>query len=280
MRRGVKWAVVAAATASVVALATWRSGIMARPQQSPGELARAEYDRRSMTPLRRLQRADFVGLLSKGELPAGGTEGIDFPGLLDEAGDFLYYRLAQDDPAVYVAWRSEHGYRFLPFDAFAKENNLDAMHKEALGSPLPADATMESVYPQFWKVGSTLFGDVSKFEAIATDPAGTAVCIGKMPLSSMRNRPRLRGTMGDLWYGDSSATMRSWFQPPTSVKDMADPSSQVTVAEVAVLLEFANGDRRPFVMTYARDSTHQRWVLEFICQYNIPSNGMLSALEY
>ena len=73
MRRGVKWAVVAAATASVVALATWRSGIMARPQQSPGELARAEYDRRSMTPLRRLQRADFVGLLSKGELPAGRT---------------------------------------------------------------------------------------------------------------------------------------------------------------------------------------------------------------
>lgn len=199
--------------------------------------------------------------------------------LLDEVADFLYFRFAQPSVEAYKAWRRSTGCRFKDLAESLRPWYVDEAYEAYFGEPFPDDPDVERLFDRFWSAGLEWGGGVNRPVALAEEPKGLACVFGTITPGDPR-RAMLAGEMSaDLWHGGIASTMRGWWRPAQSTRDLLKRHGRAHYAVVGVILEYADGSRRPLILTWPWDPHAQRWVLEDVNVKNFPA-AALSAMEF
>jgi hypothetical protein len=76
-----------------------------------------------------------------------------------------------------------------------------------------------------------------------------------------------------------AATMRCWWMPPVDTETLVKRYGEAAYADVGIILEYADGSRKPFVLAMIWDPGSKSWFVEHVIIYNYPAADV-SALEY
>lgn len=196
---------------------------------------------------------------------------------LQHAAEFIYYRVIQDSPEDYRAWRTAYGYSMKPI---ADMGRVDLVYKRLFGEDLPEDdpaTTVDDVkiFDDMWSRVLVTEDGKARPVGIPDHAAGFDVAIGDVDLT-WSTVPTLSGQLGqELWQGGQSLGFgRNWWTSPArTVHEILKDEGQATLAIVGVVLEMQAGDRYPFSITmYQSDGTWWIWRLN---AYNVEHGRLL-----
>jgi hypothetical protein len=212
--------------------------------------------------------------------PPEDVANADTRSLHRAVADFLYYRFLQDSPARYREWREQHGYRARTIDEMIAREDLDYTYTLFTGRKLPPDITPQQAFDKLWGPSLEYGSGFNRPVSVAVDRRGLTTVLGWWT-SSNQERVSVEGELSrHLWRGGTAANMRSWWKPRLDAQELITRDTRVMFAEVGLLVEYADGTRRPMVMSYARDPQLSEWLLLHVTAYNFPSGSPLSPLEY
>jgi hypothetical protein len=282
-----KSARVAVVVAMVIALGVYASRRWWGPERSVVtsedliRVAAVEFRRIPMRPVGEFSRASFrqhleTTMVMPSEMPPGaGTTAA----LLDEFASFFERRYMEPDAEKYIAWRRERGYNLKSYATMNSQWGVGKDYTEIVGSPPASEKDVESIFRTFFDVGLTLGGGVSRPVGLAQQRSGLAIAVGTVT-SPSQPRPFVSGELpSSVWHGKTSGTMRNWWEPPRSSRDVLKRDRSLTWAEVGMICEFADGSRRPRIHSFYWDRVANRWMLDSICDYNADMSRV-TALEY
>ena len=199
--------------------------------------------------------------------------------LLDRVSAFLYYRFVQDSPEVYAQWRRSSGHHLKSLDEMIHPWFIDQAYEAYFNEPFPEDPDVEALFRKFWPIGLGWGEGVNRPVALADESKGLTIRFGTLAPGNP-NRDMLDGQLGtDLWHGGIAATMRRWWRQPHDTQDLLDRFGRADYAEVGIIMGYADGSRRPLILTYLWDPIEHRWSLEHVNVNNFDSPD-LSAMEY
>lgn len=200
--------------------------------------------------------------------------------VVGEAAAFIYWRFGQSSADAYWAWRSSTGMIPKSLEQLRLEWQVDENYKELFGAP-PASAEVKPRFDRFWAGALDAVGGSARPSAVPTGkrPDGSMV----LTFSSIRNPGESGDVLGttipdSLLLGNSSATLRGWFNPPRAIKDLVK-SGPIRAATVVVVLEFGDGGRRPLILRFFHDPTDKRWRLWAVNQTQLGGQP-IGPLEY
>lgn len=190
--------------------------------------------------------------------------------LFDLYADFVYFRFGQPDVEVYKKWRLDHDYRWR-----SMQDLIDIwLVKEGFAmympnSPFPEHPTPEGLFDEFWTFGLDWHADVNRPVAICTDEDGLRVSTA---IASPGN-PRAGVKLGEddeqmIWHGAVVTGGRCWFDPRRSREQIITQYGQVTIGQVAAIIQFQGGYRCPLVVGAIWDPGSRQWMMETILLYN------------
>ena len=244
-------------------------------------VATTEFKRIPMRPLGEFSTSSLrqhleTTILFPAVMPRGvGTTSA----LLDEFTSFFERRYM--DPVVekYIVWRRERGFVLKSFSTMDAQWGVGKDYDQIVGNPPPDAKDLESVFRVFFDVGLTLGGGVSRPVGLPIERSGLAIAVGTVT-SPSQQRPFVSGELpSSVWHGKTSGTMRNWWEPPRSSRDVLKQERALTWAEVGMICEFADGSRRPRIHSFYWDRVANRWMLDSICDYNADMTR-ITALEY
>lgn len=277
------WAVVLPTTAGVVGLALWKSGALSPPSEDIAQRQEflSRWESLQPEPLSTCSIETIQTSMSQADWSRAPLSDRLREALIKAVAEFLYHRHAQCDPRRYRQWRQDAGYSLMPRDDFISSHKFGVVWEAVFHEPLPPAKPMDEMFDAFWPVGTSYFGHRDTPDALITAPHAWSIATGPMPLTNRKNRPSLANTVypNADWIGRGGGTMRGWFQAPVSLEQLAVRGS-VQAAEVGVVIQYRNGERRPLGLTFVRDDARFRWWLIIVCSYNIPPDGRIGALEY
>ena len=199
--------------------------------------------------------------------------------LLDEIAAFIYYRFMQNSAEEYKDWRLDSGYHWRSLDVMRDTWFIDEGYNIYFGEKPPSDIKLEETFDRFWTAALEFHHGTNRPVALAAEPKGLICRFSYLTEGNPEPDP-IGGEMPpELWYGGVSMTMRSWFDPPRSLKELLKEYNRVLAAEAGVIFQFADGSRRPVFFMYYWDPGTSHWWLEYINQNNYRWQDV-SALEY
>jgi hypothetical protein len=262
-----------------------RQSVISYTRQTAEDGARA-FATISMSPLRSFSDPADLGVKLAERMdvrPIGTPEGITDSATLSlhqAVADFLFHRFLQDSPARYREWREQHGYRAKSVEEMIARADLEYTYRLFTGGDLPPDITHEQAFDRLWAPSLEYGSGFNRPVAVAADRRGLSTVLGWWT-SSNQERVSVEGELSrHLWRGGTAANMRNWWKPRFDAQELIKRDGRVLFAEVGLVVEYADGTRRPMVMNYARDPQHSEWVLLHVTAYNFPSGSPLSPLEY
>jgi len=285
-----RWVVVVLALCAVLAWVLYRGHLLEAPNRVPAELsalrsndAATRHDSYAEVPTVALSQASPEMLAAGwGDADVRGSlkdQRASTAALLQDAAEFVRLRFIARDFDAYVAWRTGHGFRWKTLDSLEKTWTVVSDYPAVFGVPAPRDADIPRFMRDYWSIALDRTGGMNNPARIATHSPGVVV---RLAHATSRNAARslLDGSLGTtLWHGPSSATMRSWFVPPTSRQKLIAEHGGVDAAEIGLILEFADGSRRPLQLGYFFDPVPSKWMLEHVNMNN--TNAMTeTCLEY
>jgi len=192
----------------------------------------------------------------------------------------MYYRFVQGSVTEYKRWRRSTGYHLRDLDELLDPWSIDVAYQYYFDAPFPADPDVESLFDTFWSVGLELGDGTNRPVSIASERKGLCAVTGVLTAGNPEMRSLLGGELGaELWHGTISTTMRCWWMPPVNTHSLIARDGRVRYADVGMVLKYADGSRKPLVLTMLRDPKTSTWFLEHVVVYNYPT-AALSALEY
>ncbi len=188
--------------------------------------------------------------------------------LRGEIETFFRLRFVEPDAAAYRRWRESRGCRFTSLAELDRKTDVLKDYEAVFGRPLPANATIESLYAEYWDRTTEMFGGTNLLAGFARDAIGLQVRVGHST-DQVHPRLKLEGVLGErLWYGPTAGTMRRWFDLPIEPRDIVRARGRVLVAEFGVVCEFADGSRRPINGAFVYVPERAGWVLWLLNQNN------------
>ena len=233
-------------------------------------------------PMRRLRsRDDLRETLAAMNFQNAPPDGVgDATALLDAVEEFLYYRFVQTSVSDYKAWRRSTGHELKSLDELLDPWFIDEVHVLYFDEPMPSSADVESLFDRFWPAGLSYRSGANRPVAIASTKTGLQAVFGTLTPGNPRSRALLEGDLGAaLWHGRTSFTFRRWWQQPHDTDSLIKRFGEANYADVGIIIEYADGSRRPFVLTMLWYPDERRWEVEHINAYNFLWDD-ISGLEY
>lgn len=259
------------------AIAWWRSS----SRHGPAQETTAEMSERAATVFAKLSMQtpppanDKEGwnkllALAPVEVQKSSRPSPDLEGLRAEAREVLRLRFGTHDPDEYIQWRQSRGYKLKPLEELDRLWDVSVQYQEMSGSPLSKGTPLPEVFRFFHKNLLEYRGLTNRLTAVPAEAGGVGIVTGTMTPADPRRNALYSGTLGpEVWYGQISATHRSIWTPPRRSVEMLAAGENVPFADVGIVLEFADGSRRPIWMTFIRDGS--QWYIEHLNVNNIDS---------
>ncbi|MCE7970101.1 MAG: hypothetical protein DYG93_00275 [Leptolyngbya sp. PLA2] len=199
--------------------------------------------------------------------------------LINLTGDTIYFRLIQQSPEAYRAWRESSGYVFR--DAAAMRRELVPQDYEFLfQESYPGDDHIVSVFDRLWTVARDRFNGAAMPVALPAEGTGLAIAFGQIEFGQEIRLPVLSGTLpGDVWMGRSQIGFRNWWSDPEGGAMQAlQRHGRLRVALVGVILELQSGERYPFSFLYYQVPSGEWWLWRMNVLNTTPERGVMFEL--
>lgn len=265
----------------------FRSNILARPSNPIAQTAAAAqpiFHSLTFEPI--TSRDQLLSLAARAEINATSDTKALVPALQTAFSEWLIARLQSQSPEIYRSWRKQHGY--IPLDAKDMSslwNRVPEDHKARFGSALAENFDTAAEFDRLWPLA---WADPTNRPAkVCTDPKGFILSVVNRP-ASFPSFPDVNGSLGSsVWVGQISKYMRSWWKPPRSIEQIAHQISKqtvqgngsITLAIAGVMLEFADGTKRPLCAGFFFDPVSTTWQLDWVSLQN-DANQDLAIFEY
>lgn len=268
------WAVVLG-VAGIVAFALYRFARTQGPSGEDlwlqpvreGEAAFADMAMISIADLR--EEGSIERVIAQGEWHADPSISAACLAALErEIATFLRLQFVTADAAAYRQWREARGCALLSLDDMERKTQVVSEYASVMNKRPPPEPDVASLYDEYWLAMRTAFSGSGALLEISADPRGfaTRVAYSSDPLYT---KVMLDAGLGDrLWYGPIAASMRAWFAPARIPADLVERDGRVLMAEVGVVAAWADGGRRPLLLTWFFDPTLDAWVLWTLNQNN------------
>lgn len=183
--------------------------------------------------------------------------------LADEVAGMLSARFAEGtDSSAYTAWRETSGYTRRPLDVLRKSWFLDTAYEAYHGNRPPSDLNWDAYFDAMI-VGQDAFGGGrTKPRGVSIEPSLVRVSVKRLTRADPR-WPPLDGPIGDaLDFGGPTHISSPWWSAPTSSGELLALHGEVRAAAVGVLIEYADGVRRPVGFSLFQNPTTRTWYIE------------------
>lgn len=211
-----------------------------------------------------------------------GAPESDAAPLMASLAEFLYFRFCQTSPAAYRAWRTQQGY--LPRTMEDLTRNPHAMPEAfatMVGRPLGEHAKFEESFDAIFAPALDYSKGLNRPARIAAGDGGLAILFRSMPPDGDPERPRVSGTIpADLWRGLSAANATSWWSPPVSLASRDHRPAPDAIAEVGLIIEYADQSRYPTQSRWLYAASVRRWFIDVWTISNFPLGLGLSSADY
>lgn len=198
--------------------------------------------------------------------------------LFTTLAEFEDARYSGKPSADYIAWRKSRGYRWLTEEEMALWSPKDD-HEPIFGTPLDPAESHDSVFGRYFDFGTEGKGGSSRPVKFANETKGVLACFG-VCTSVHDMRPYLRGELGDeVWHGRIAATMRKWWAPGVTERDLIARHGSVLRAQIGIVSQMADGRLGPRIYSFYWDPDRSQWWLSIICDNNSDITNA-TALEY
>ncbi len=194
---------------------------------------------------------------------------------LAEFEEARYSGKSSDD---YIRWRKARGYRWRSNEEM-RSWSPESDHELIFGTPLDPAESHERVFGRYFDYGTQGKGGSSRPVKFANETKGVLVCFG-LCTRVHEMRPYLRGELGeDVWHGRIAGTMRSWWAPGVTERDLITRHGSVLRAQIGIVTQMADGRLGPRIYSFYWDPDRSQWWLSIICDNNSDITNA-TALEY
>lgn len=211
--------------------------------------------------------------------PAMGAESVGeerYKALLDETAEFLYERFVKEDPRAYYEWRLSKGYLPQARSFLEEWWSVSAQYTKHGGEGNPSQITDEKIFEHLWISKRRSGEGFNLLTSLASGAEGWCLAFGDMTPGNPTRRLLECSLSSDTWHGAISSTHCAWFEAPRPYKQRLRDGEPVQYASVGVIGGYADGSRRPLVMTFVWDDLASRWDLQILNTNNEPSLKLLS----
>jgi len=236
------------------------------------------------TSLKNQSAASLAAILTPAvaEIDTRAGSSADAGPLLVAFSDFLFQRFVQDSPERYRAWRGANGY--IPRTMTELTRNRHAMPESfstMVGRPLGDNPSFEASFDAIFRPALDYSNGLNRPARIAIGKGGLAMLFRPLPADGDPERPPVAGSIpSDLWRGMSAANATSWWTPPVSLSTRDQKPKPDSVAEVGLIIEYADGRRFPTQSRWLFSRSASRWFIDVWTTCNFPLGLGLSSLDF
>jgi len=188
----------------------------------------------------------------------------DVLGVTNAVAALLYHRYAQADPEVYIRWRLQAGYVFVDRNKLLVASGEGASYEACFGHRPSDDQTLNEIFRDFWNYQINNAALHNRPVAVAGASLGQSVVFGTrstVPGAKINRRPKPRGDLGNDAWNVRPAAFTRWFTPAFN----PDGSEQtLRAATYGIVVQYADGSRRPLVFHLTQHSTSKQWLVDWI----------------
>lgn len=207
-----------------------------------------------------------------GSAPGVGEERADDQlraSLIRAVSEFLYFRFIRDDLETYVRWRLHRGDSFRSAEIMHTNWMVASDYESYFGRELGDSQSLRDVFLEIARFRESSIPDSQRPVGMTIDPsglilgfdhAGTDLGYGRVDLGSDE---RVR-----FWYEPRLGSHRCWFGSGIDY----DSAELVLSAIVGVVMEYADGSKRPMMVLAFLDPSVGHWSIERLWtnDYGIP----------
>lgn len=224
----------------------------------------------------------------------------DVAGLMHDVAEFVYFRFVQPSPAEYRAWRDRCGYVPRAMAELTRNpHGMPAAFLAAVGRPLGDAPAFAASFDAMFAPALDYGGGLNRPAKVATRGPGLCVLLMPPPTTSPTTsattsdtlRPRVHGTIeADFWRGMSATNATSWWTlPPSVLASTVEPGAAGpgpdavapdAVAEVGIVIEYADGSRYPVQTRWLHSATARKWYIDKWTLNNFPDGLALSTEDF
>lgn len=238
--------------------------------------AKPVYQRLRFEPFQNVERLESLATAAEVVADSSSTELV--PAFQRAFLDWLSVRFIDSDAAAYQAWRRASGY--VPLDRAELNsawNHVSKDYKRLFGENLPSNFDISHAFARLWSAEADK--PFNRPVALSSEPAGMIFSLGTRKAFEPIY-PDLQGSLGSaVWVGNISKYMRSWWKPPLSIEQLSRSNSPLHLGVAGVMIEYADGSRRPLTAGLFYDPQEKRWMLDWVAIQNEPSRE-LEGFEY
>lgn len=214
----------------------------------------------------------------------GAVDQSSSEGLKKMVQEFLSLYCLNGSAELYSQWRSAQGYRLrsrseIDADGWTIDDSHDFVMTFSDGNQLAstASASIDNEFAFFWNVSRQIGAGANAPRKICADARGCTATISLVPQSARAQLSLNGGLDATQWYGGISTGGRRWWKRN---QELAPGNQPVHKAEVGILLEFANGSRRPLFLSATCIHPPDGWVLDGARVANYPRSEPVWPPEY
>lgn len=192
--------------------------------------------------------------------------------LLVTSGEFLEACFLADSAEPNLRWREEHGFVLMSRNELVEEHHVGVakIWGALLDEPFPEQSEPLEWFKSLWAPFREYGDGANKMVSMAKDGDGLVIIAKNRfspddPIPDPADAP-VRG--GDsiqgagAWIGGSIVAGSSWWHPQRTAAQIISSTGRCTTATVGIIAEFANGERRPILITFDWDPASKTWLLE------------------
>jgi hypothetical protein len=191
--------------------------------------------------------------------------------LVHTAAEFVVRRFGRDDPAAYREWRLASGMKWRSREFLQQHWTIEEQYLKYAGKPLEPGVPLPEAFDLLWRGKAETHGGFNRPVGMAGSTEGLSIVFGTMtPGNPVREH--LTGRLSEeLWHGGISGTHCAWLVPARPYRERIDAGETVEYASLGVIMEHADGSRRPLIMTFFWEPLTARWELQILNTNNEPS---------
>lgn len=189
--------------------------------------------------------------------------------VLTTASRFLAQRFGSpSDAGEFMAWRRESGYSLKSIEEMGTKD-IAGMYEAIVGSPMPPDASAESVYKTLYE--RTIDGQNAFHlpSLVGMAPGSVVVAFKWSEVESHPDFPMLEAGLGqDAWYGGLAFGYGQWWKPPHSYHELLRDHGRVLLSTVGLAMQSTSGDWKTLQLNFQFDAGLAKWFLISAFHYN------------